>query len=146
LSNPYISNDEGIIRFDLCRLEKNKEKLCKCMNPHYEVDTANRIITCTDCGAVVDPFEALLEICKHQEQYMEYQRKAIEKAKLYREIAEKEWRRRFKNACFKDMERRYIDGLHPACPECGALFDPVKIKSWSRPYRQMRQQEGSHED
>ncbi|MDR0924248.1 MAG: hypothetical protein LBN31_07855, partial [Hungatella sp.] len=37
LNNPYISNDEGIIRFDLCRLEKNKEKLCKCENPHFEV-------------------------------------------------------------------------------------------------------------
>lgn len=142
MSNPYISNDEGVIRFDLCRLEKNKEKLCKCKNPHYEVDTANRLITCTDCGAVVDPFEAMLEICKHQEQYREYQREAIKKATLYREIAEKEWKRRFKNACFKDMERHYIDGMHPICPVCGELFDPVKITRWSRPYRSLGQQEG----
>ena len=142
MNNPYITNDEGIIRFDLCRLEKNKEKLCKCKNPHFEIDVQNRLVTCMDCGAVVDPFEAIREICKHQEQYREYQREAIEKTKTYREWADKEWRRRLKNACFKEMERHYMDGMHPACPECGALFDPVKITSWSRPYKLPGQQEG----
>lgn len=141
LNNPYVEHDKDIIRFDLCRLEKNKEKLCKCKIPHYEVDSVNRLVSCEDCGALIDPFDALVNICKHQDSYKEYQKEAIEKVKLYRELADKEWRRRLKNACFKDMEKNYINGMHPICPVCGELFDPVKIIRWSRPYRRPGQQE-----
>ncbi|HBC98704.1 MAG TPA: hypothetical protein DC053_03875 [Lachnoclostridium sp.] len=141
MKNSYIARDNDVIRFDLCKLEKNKERLCQCKNPHYEVDAINRLVTCEDCGAIIDPFDALVNICKHQDNYKEYQKEAIEKVKLYRELADKEWRRRLKNACFKDMEKRYINGMHPECPVCGELFDPVKITRWSRPNRRTGQQE-----
>ena len=43
--------DNEIIFFNLVRIERGREKLCKCNPPHYEVDTVNRIVSCQDCGA-----------------------------------------------------------------------------------------------
>lgn len=51
--------DNEIISFNLARIERGREKLCKCDPPHYEVDTVNRIVSCQDCGATVE----LLMLC-----------------------------------------------------------------------------------
>ena len=56
--------DNEIISFDLVRIERGREKLCKCDPPHYEIDTVNRIVSCQDCGATVDAFDALLTLAR----------------------------------------------------------------------------------
>ena len=56
--------DNEIISFNLARIERGREKLCKCDPPHYEVDTVNRIVSCQDCGATVDAFDALLTLAR----------------------------------------------------------------------------------
>ena len=45
--------DNEIISFSLAKIERGREKLCKCDPPHYEIDTVNRIVSCQDCGATV---------------------------------------------------------------------------------------------
>lgn len=133
IDNPYIKeNSEGVISFDLLKLERGIKKICKCESPHYEIDTTNRLVICTGCGAIIEPFEALITICKWTDSFSEYQKKAIEKTKIFAEMAEHENRRRFKNGAFKDMDEHYKNGLHPKCPKCGEYFDPAKIVSWSR--------------
>lgn len=133
MDNPYIKeNAEGVISFNLLKVEHGIKKICQCENPHYEIDLTNRLVVCTDCGAIIEPFEALLSCAKHMEKYSEYQKKAIEATKTFRELAEHEKHRRFKNAAFKEMDEHYKIGLHPRCPKCGEYFDPVKIVSWSR--------------
>lgn len=69
--------ENKVLSFDLLRVERNRGKLCKCDPPHLEVDPVNRIVTCKDCGATIDPLEALLSICKYNEQLEEYQREAV---------------------------------------------------------------------
>ena len=34
--------DNEIISFNLARIERGREKLCKCDPPHYEVDTVKQ--------------------------------------------------------------------------------------------------------
>ena len=76
-----IIEEKGkVLSFTLLKIEKGREKICKCNPPHYEIDTVNRIVTCTDCGATLDAFEALLKVCEYQSKWEEYQKKALEKA------------------------------------------------------------------
>ena len=56
--------DNEIISFSLAKIERGREKLCKCDPPHYEIDTVNRIVSCQDCGATVDAFDALLALAR----------------------------------------------------------------------------------
>ena len=71
--------DNEIISFNLARIERGREKLCKCDPPHYEVDTVNRIVSCQDCGATVDAFDALLTLARRYELLEDAQRKMLKK-------------------------------------------------------------------
>lgn len=56
---------EQIKHIDIIRIEYGRKKICSCSTPQYEIDYANRLVLCTDCGAVVDPFEALYKLARH---------------------------------------------------------------------------------
>ena len=122
--------ENDIIYFDVARINRGKKKVCRCKSPHYEIDTNNRIVMCIDCGAVVDPFEALISFVERYEDIEEQEEKMLEKAKCYQELADKELQRMIKNKTFKEMNENYKKGMFPICPECDSVFDPVKIKSW----------------
>lgn len=126
-----IEEKDKVLSFTLFKVEKGREKICKCNPPHYEIDTENRIVTCMDCGATLDAFEALMVFYNYMDTYREYQEKALEKCKLYGEWANKEWCRRMKNKAFKDMDSQYQNGMLPHCPKCGEIFEPMEIKSWT---------------
>ena len=122
-----------IISFSLLQTVKGREKICQCNPPHYEIDPVNRTVTCKDCGAIIDPINALITICEHTDKLAEYQREALQKARTYAELADKEFRRRIKNKACKDMDKNYCMGLLPVCPKCGETFDPTDIMNYSRP-------------
>ena len=113
--------DNEIISFNLARIERGREKLCKCDPPHYEIDTVNRIVSCQDCGATVDAYE-LLE---------DEQRKMLSKAKLYGAMADAEFDRMRRNKTFRIMDENYKKGLYPICPKCAEVIDPVDIRHWT---------------
>ena len=89
--------DNEIISFSLVKIERGREKLCKCDPPHYEVDTVNRIVSCQDCGATIDAFDALVTLAKRYEQLEDAQRKMISKDKLYGAMADAEFKRMRRN-------------------------------------------------
>ena len=127
-----IIEEKGkVLSFTLLKIENGREKICKCNPPHYEIDTVNRIVACTDCGATLDAFEALLKVYEYQSKWEEYQKKALEKAKVYGEMADKEFRRRMKNKAFKDMDSNFHNGLYPICPKCREIINPMEIKEYA---------------
>lgn len=123
-------NKGKILSFTLLKVEKGREKICKCDPPHYQLDTVNRIVTCSDCGATLDPFEALISLSEHMQKYYDYQKEALKKIKAYREMANKELRRRIKNRAFKEMDSNYKVGLYPICPNCQEMINPMKITQY----------------
>lgn len=127
----FMNEKNGILQFSLFKVEKGKEKICKCDPPHYEIDTANRIITCGGCGAVIDPFDAIARLAEYTKEYEEYQDRALEKINSYREMANEELRRRFRNRAFKEMDSQYRSGMLPRCPKCQEIFDPIEIDCWT---------------
>lgn len=127
-----IQEKNGIVSFTLFKVERGREKICRCNPPHYIIDEVNRIVTCEDCGATIDPIEALLTLCNYTKNLEEYQSEAIEKINAYRKMADEEWKRRMKNRVFKEMDKYYQQELYPVCPECSKQFDPIKISQWQR--------------
>lgn len=124
--NQYIKQEDNVIRFDLARIEHGKAKLCKCKDPHFEIDSANRLVMCSDCGAVMEPFEVLLIICRRWEAFEDYQKKAMRKIDAFTEEANRQFKRRLRNGWFKDAERDYLNSdMLPVCPHCDRPFDPI---------------------
>lgn len=124
--NPYIKQDGKVIRFDLARIEHGKAKLCQCEMPHFEIDSENRLVMCSDCGAVMDPFEVLLIISRKWSSFEDYQKKALAKIDAFSQEANRQFNRRMRNGWFKDMEREYLNNdMLPVCPHCGQPFDPI---------------------
>lgn len=122
---------EKPVNFDLLRINKGMKKICRCNPPHYELSVENRIIICRDCGAVVDPFEAILSIAGYHEQLREETKRLKEKAKIYSEEANKELKRMRKSRVFREMEESYRKNMLPRCPKCKEYFDPLEIAEWT---------------
>lgn len=118
---------DNVKRIDVLRVEFGKRKLCECFNPHYEIDYQNRLVYCTDCGAIVDPLEALVKIARHYERIGEQVEALLEQR---REIAN------YKPhlVVIKDIERRYRAqhfSMVPCCPRCGEPFDLPELTHWA---------------
>lgn len=108
------------------RIEYGKRKLCECHNPHYEIDYRNRLVTCEDCGAVIEPFEALYEIAKHYERLENQVQSLLEQRQ---EIANYKPHM----VVIKDLEKKYRGdnySMVPVCPKCGEAFDLKELVSW----------------
>ena len=117
---------DKIKRIDVMRIKYGKRKLCECRNPHYEIDYINRLVTCEDCGAVIEPFEALYEIAKHYKRLEDQVQSLLEQRK---EIAN------YKPhlVVIKNLEKMYRDNNYsmvPVCPKCGEAFDLKELVSW----------------
>ncbi len=72
-----------------------------------KVDTTNRIVTCSDCGAVIDAFDALVHLAEMHEDIEETQQRMLSKAKSYAKMADEEFQRMRRNKVFRDMESNY---------------------------------------
>ena len=124
-------NETGeVISFDLFRIERGREKICKCNPPRLVIDVQNRIVTCECCGATLDGFEALMKLADYLDEIEEYKNSTLYIANKYAKLADEEWRRRMRNKVFKDMDKNYMDGLYPYCPKCGEMINPIKITHW----------------
>lgn len=115
---------DNIKRIDVLRIEYGKRKLCQCHNPHYEIDYQNRLVYCSDCGAIVDAFEAIAEMARYYERLGDQvenlleQRRQISGYKPHLVV-------------IKDLEKHYRKSMVPCCPRCNRPFDLAEIECWS---------------
>ncbi len=129
----YIKDQDGIISFELLKAEVNRKKLCRCQDASYTLDVNNRLVICDQCGAIIDPFDALLKIVDKQREWEEYQIKARLRTVQWQQEADRTLKLmlRYKNT--RRIAEMCKDGLYPVCPECKKLIAPEKITSWGRP-------------
>lgn len=76
-----MEEKDKVLSFTMIKIEKGREKICRCSPPHYEIDPVNRVVSCMDCGATLDAFDALLTLCEYMEKFEEYQKEAIKKGR-----------------------------------------------------------------
>lgn len=127
-----------IIDFNIMRINKNAQKICRCDPPAYEIDTTNRLVQCTKCGAYIQPFDALVYLAENIEKYEEeiekYNNeisKIIDKRNEYAKEVNTLSTKRFRMNVFRNMQNRYMKGLVPSCPHCERAFDPTEIDSYT---------------
>ena len=116
---------ENIKRIDILKIEYAIEKLCKCRFPKYTIDYQNRLVYCQDCGAIIDPFDALKKLAQHYDRVNEQVRGLLNQAK---EI--QKYKPHIK--VIKSLESSYRSGkMVPNCPHCHKAFDLKDLTGWS---------------
>jgi len=127
---------DNIKRFDVLKVERSLEKLCQCYKtPNYTIDSRNRLVYCDDCGAIIDPYEALTKISNHYEEFAEQSKYLLEQRKQI--INWKPWL-----LVFRNLESQYRSKeMLPCCPECRKPFYFEKINTWvSRKMEELRKE------
>lgn len=106
-----------IININTLIINRRREKNCKCVIPCYEIDIKNHLVYCQNCMAVVEPFEALIQIARHFEEIND----SIEYARSYRNelMNYKPYLREAKR--YEQMMRQ--KEMLPICPKCSQLFN-----------------------
>ena len=122
------------IDFQIMRINRNAQKICRCKPPAYEIDTTNKLVQCTKCNAYIHPFDALEALAGNIEWYVEerlrlYEERneLIEKRNSIAKEVNKLSTKRFRMNVFRDLQNNYMTDMMPNCPHCQKPFDPTEI-------------------
>lgn len=126
------------INFQIMRINKNAQRICKCNPPSYEIDTTNKLVQCTKCNAYIHPFDALVGLSENIEWYhkekeelnKEYNQLIDKRNNLAKEINSLSVKR-FRMNKFRDIQNSYMKGMMPRCPHCERAFDPTEINHYT---------------
>lgn len=114
--------EEGkVVNIETLIINRRREKNCKCPKPHYEIDIQNHLVYCQDCMAVVEPFEALVQLARHYEEIND----GIQYAKKYKKEL-MDYKPYLREAKRYEQMMRQKDML-PLCPKCHKPFEWSKV-------------------
>lgn len=115
---------EKIVHIDQIRINRGLDKICTCNKRKYVLDTQNRRVMCSSCGAIVDAYDAMYDMASRFEQmneqleYMLKQQKQIQGYKPWLLI-------------IRRLEKEYRGKKKlPACPRCDEPFYLEELKTW----------------
>jgi len=131
---------DKIIGLDQVRINRGIGKICKCENRKFVIDTTNRRITCSSCGSVVDPYDAMLDLAIQREEHARQVERLLEQKKEL--LAYKPHLR-----VIKSLESQYRGRkMLPNCPRCAEPFYLEELTRWmGRPYAEKRIQRWKEE-
>lgn len=107
------------------KVEYDRRKVCECDPRTFILDYKNKLVYCSKCGAIIDPFEALMDMARSAERI---QRSMIS----YAQLAAKERRSYMRFRGVNDISKKFRDGLWPVCPHCNNIIDPMDISRYTR--------------
>lgn len=107
------------------KVEYDRRKVCECNPRTFILDYKNKLVYCSKCGAIIDPFEALLDMAENA---VSIQRDVV----AYADLAAKERKIYMRFRGVNDISKKFRDGLWPVCPYCKELIDPMEISSYAR--------------
>lgn len=104
-------------------IEYNRRKVCECEDRHYILDAKNRLVYCSQCGAIIDPFDTLMDLTRNADRIQGCLHD-------YAEAAEKERRKYLRYKGVNGVTEHHRNGMIPRCPECGKPIDPADFSSY----------------
>jgi len=125
---------DKIIPISTLIINRAKRKTCQCRNRKFEIDTTNREVICQECGAIVDPYDALLSIATHYDQLSEEVKYLLEQRKKIID-----WEPHL--VAIRKLELIYRGGkMIPCCPHCknGLYANELLISSMNKKYEEQR--------
>jgi hypothetical protein len=119
---------ENVIDFTVLKIKYDRQKICQCPDPSYIIDFDNRLVTCSQCGAYTDPFDALVCLASKPEKYKREAEALLRQARFLANYKPH-------MLVFRNLEQQYRKRKHgrmlPLCPQCGAPFYFEEIKGWA---------------
>lgn len=118
---------QRVVSLDRLRVIRGERKRCTCLSSRFLLDTDTRDVTCRDCGARVDAFDALVLLSERDERWeadvrrLQQQRVALLNWRPYR-------------VALRALERAMGDRhLVPQCPHChaGMLAEDIELMAGS---------------
>ena len=104
---------DNVIPITTLRINYDKKKKCTCRDTKFEVDYQNKEVICTECGSVVQPFDAICKLAQHYDRVQAEVRNLLDQRKQI--LNWKPWL-----LPVRDIERIYRGGdMLPCCPHCG---------------------------
>jgi len=126
---------DKVIELEVLRINRNIDKKCRCYNRTFVVDPTNKIILCGECGARVDPYEAIYDLAYNRERMVEENRRLLEQRKQiesYKPFL----------VVIKELEKKYRNKneLLPCCPHChrGIYLKELLAESTSKQFEDRR--------
>ena len=124
--------DESIIKVSGKQLKralisKHLGKLCECKNRTILVDKHNRRLECSECGAPLDAFDVVADLCFSEHMYysslkfMRQEKEELEKWMLNNRMG----------SALRKIASYIRRGLIPNCPHCKMPFDLDNLTSWT---------------
>lgn len=107
------------------KVDYDRRKVCECNPRTFILDYKNKLVYCSKCGAIIDPFEALMDMARNAEHI---QRDII----AYAELASKERKSYMRFRGVNNISKNFRDGLFPVCPHCNEVIDPMEISRFTR--------------
>jgi len=118
---------DKVFDFTVLKIRYDKQKICQCKDATYEIDFENRLVTCSQCGTYIEPFDALVCLTMKPERYRQELERLLAQAK---ELANYKPHMHV----FRGLEARYHKKKNgrmlPRCPRCDKLFFFEDIRSW----------------
>lgn len=124
---------DKVIGIDKVRISRGLGKICKCSNRKYVIDSNNRRVYCSSCGAVVDPYDALYDLAFEDEERTKQVEILLEQQKRIANY--KPWLK-----VIKRLESQYRGNkVLPTCPRCSEPFYLEELTMWlGKPFAEAR--------
>jgi len=115
---------DKLVSLDHIRINRGIDKICTCKNRKYILDTTNRRINCSSCGAVIDPYDAMYDLSRKSEDMMDSVERLLEQRKQI--LNYKPWL-----VTIRKLEKRYRGKKTiPCCPRCDEPFYLEELVHW----------------
>lgn len=116
--------------FSACKCYKDNRYGINYVRPQLIIDEESHLIFCDRCGAIVDPFAAMVIVADFEKQQQREWDRYMDAARRFWRIAHsyKPYR-----VVIKEMEKNMGRGentMLPCCPNCKKAFDPAKIDEY----------------
>jgi len=107
------------------RIDRNAGKVCKCQNARRILNHENRQVYCEQCGALVDPFDALMDFAYKMKRD---NKKLIRMSEQAKELSNyKPWLK-----VIRKLEKDYRGKkMLPNCPRCETPFYLEELTHWT---------------
>lgn len=117
-----ISNKE-LKRF---LIRKRLGKICECKNRTVLVDFENRRLECSECGAILDPFDIVKELTFQDHRRYSYLKSLREE----KEQLQKWMLNNRMGSTLRNIASYLRQNLLPKCPHCNEAFELENITGW----------------
>lgn len=140
----YGKDDDEILKISGKELKRafvsaRLRKVCECKNRTILMDKRNRTLECSECGAILDPFDVCAEMAEQEDWYV----RNIKFLKSQKEELERWMQNNRMGQKLRDLASNLRQGRIPECPECNHPFDIENITAYcSKEYAvRLKQQE-----